>query len=62
MRKTGSLSDAGNWRFGYGLSLTSAIALVHLLKLSHELKRVNEPAPCFGRTDTIVSAALVAKF
>lgn len=40
----------------------AASARILSLKLSHELKRVNGPAPGFGRTDTIVSAALVAKF
>jgi putative salt-induced outer membrane protein len=56
------LSDAGNWRFTNGIGVTSALTRIFSLKLSHELKRVNEPAPGFRKTDTLLSAALVAKF
>ena len=39
-----------------------AINKILSLKASHTLAYLNEPVPGFGKTDTITSIALVAKF
>ena len=56
------LSDASNWRFSNVLSVTAGLSTIFSLKASHTFAYVNEPPPGFGSTDTITSAALVAKF
>lgn len=56
------LGTPANWRLQNGLSVTVAISRLLSVKVSHEVKQLNRPVAGFGRTDTIVSAALVAKF
>jgi putative salt-induced outer membrane protein len=56
------LGELGNWRLQNGISLTVTVSRLLSLKLSHELKRLNRPVPGFRSTDTVLAAALVAKF
>lgn len=56
------LAEADAWRYTNALALSAAISRLFSLKVSHTLSYLHEPVPGFGRTDTIVSAALVAKF
>ena len=57
-----SLSQGGDWRFDNTAALTAKITTKFSLKVSHITHVVNLPTPGFKRTDTIASAALVAKF
>jgi putative salt-induced outer membrane protein len=50
------------WRYANTLALTAGLSRLFSLKLSHALSYLNAPVPGFRKTDTIVSAALVAKF
>jgi putative salt-induced outer membrane protein YdiY len=59
---TTDISEAGNWRLQNGASLTVTVTRILSARLGHELKRINRPVPGFGRTDTTLSAALVARF
>lgn len=59
---TTDLGDLENWRFQNGIALTTTMTRVLSLRVQHELKRINRPVPGFRPTDTILSAALVAKF
>ncbi len=56
------LEDSDNWRFTNTAALSVAINSVFSLKVSHALSYLNEPVVGFEKTDTITSAALVAKF
>jgi putative salt-induced outer membrane protein len=57
-----SFSDSSDWRVANTFSVTVAMTKVFSLKASHNLAYLNEPVPGFGKTDTITSIALVAKF
>jgi len=57
-----SFSDSSDWRVANTFSISVAINKVFSLKASHVLAYLNEPVPGFGKTDTITSIALVAKF
>lgn len=57
-----SLSTASDWRFDNAAALTAKVNAIMSLKLSHVTHVVNLPTPGFKKTDTILSAALVAKF
>jgi putative salt-induced outer membrane protein YdiY len=59
---TASLDDQVDWRFGNALAFTTTVNRVFSVKLSHELKFVNRPVLGFEKTDTVLSAALVARF
>lgn len=59
---TTDISETGNWRLQNGASVTVTVTRILSARLGHELKRINRPVPGFGRTDTTLSAALVAKF
>ena len=59
---TTDVSETRNWRLQNGVNLTVTVTRILSARLGHELKRINRPVPGFGRTDTTVSAALVAKF
>lgn len=59
---TASLDDGEDWRLGNTLSLATELNNLFSVKLTHELKFANRPAPGFKKTDTILSAALVASF
>ena len=50
------------WRYANTLALSTGLSRLFSLKLSHALSYLNAPVPGFRKTDTIVSAALVAKF
>lgn len=55
-------SDASDWRFRNKLAVTASLTGLLSVKLGWGVEYVNRPAPGFGKTDTITSAALVAKF
>jgi putative salt-induced outer membrane protein len=57
-----SFKDSSDWRIANTFSVTVAINKTFSLKASHNLAYLNEPVPGFGKTDTITSVALVAKF
>lgn len=57
-----ALGEPGNWRLQNSLHLTVTMMPRLSVRLAHELKRVNRPVVGFRPTDTVVSAALVARF
>jgi putative salt-induced outer membrane protein len=57
-----SLSHGDDWRLDNTAALTAKLTTKVSLKLSHVTHVVNLPTPGFKKTDTILSAALVAKF
>lgn len=59
---TEDLADSKDWRFSNAASLSAGLTTLFSLKLSHKIERLNLPAPGKKKTDTITSAALVAKF
>lgn len=59
---TADVTALDNWRLQNGLNLTLGMTRLLSVRLAHELKRVNRPVPGFRTTDTLLSAALVAKF
>ena len=59
---TESFKDSKDWRFSNAASVTAGLTTVLSVKISHVLQRLNEPVPGKKKTDTITSAALVAKF
>jgi putative salt-induced outer membrane protein len=62
LRVVASLEDGSDWRLDQAASLTAQVTSRVSLKLSHVVRFVNAPVAGFEKTDTIVSAALVAKF
>lgn len=56
------LGSGGDWRYRNTLALSAGLSRAFSLKVSHALSYLNEPVPGFEKTDTIVSAALVATF
>jgi putative salt-induced outer membrane protein len=59
---TEDLSDTANWILRNVASVSASMTSVFSLKLSYGLVYANEPVPGFKKTDTITSAAVVAKF
>ena len=59
---TTSLQDGEDWRFRNALAVTASLTRRVSIKLSHELNFANAPAAGFGRTDTVLAAALVVRF
>ena len=59
---TEDFSDTHHWIFRNGTSVTATLTKLLSLKASWALIYNNEPPPGFGKTDTVTSAALVAKF
>lgn len=57
-----ALAEPGNWRLQNSLNLTVTMTRRLSVRLAHELKRLNRPVPGFRKTDTVLSAALVARF
>jgi putative salt-induced outer membrane protein len=57
-----AFGEAGNWRLQNRLNLTVTMTRRLSVRLAHELKRVSRPVPGFRRRDTVLSAALVARF
>lgn len=56
------LEDTGNWRLVNAGALTADVSAVLAVKLSFAILYSNEPVPGFGKRDTTLSAAVVAKF
>jgi putative salt-induced outer membrane protein YdiY len=54
--------EDGTWRLNHAIALTARIAAMFSLKVSNQLRFVDEPVPGFERTDSITSAALVLGF
>jgi putative salt-induced outer membrane protein len=54
--------DRDAWRYANTLAVSAGLSRLFSLKLSHTLAYLHEPVPGFRKTDTILSAALVAKF
>jgi len=59
---TANLQDGPDWRFGDTLAVSASLNGTFSLKLSYQVKYLNRPVPGFEKTDTIASAAIVAKF
>lgn len=59
---TRDLKDSRDWRFADKVSLSAGLTTVLAVKLSYAWLTLNEPVPGKEKTDTITSAALVAKF
>ena len=56
------LNTGDDWRFTNEVAVTAALSTRLSLKVSHKLSYLNQPVPGFRKTDSIVSAALVANF
>lgn len=56
------LESGENWRVANEVALSAALNSLFSLKLSHQLRHLNDPVQGFRRTDTITSAAVVASF
>ena len=59
---TADLGNAANWRLQNSANVTVTVTRLLSFKLGHELRRTNQPVPGFRTTDTVLSAALVARF
>jgi putative salt-induced outer membrane protein YdiY len=59
---TTPLEEVHAWRLNNQLSMTTSLTDLFSVKISHTLNYLNRPVPGFRRTDSIVAAALVAKF
>lgn len=57
-----SLSDGNDWRLGHTAAVAAKLTTLFSLKVSHNIRFVNDPPPGFEKTDTITAVALVAKF
>jgi putative salt-induced outer membrane protein len=57
-----SFSHGNDWRFDNSAAVAAKLTTVLSLKVSHVTHVVNLPTPGFKKTDTIASAAIVAKF
>ena len=56
------LNTGDDWRFTNEVAVTAAISTRLSLKVSHRLSYLNRPVPGFRKTDTTLSAAMVASF
>lgn len=59
---TFNLNDGEDWRFANAAYIAAKLNTIFSLKLTYAITYLNNPVPGFGKTDTITSAALVAKF
>lgn len=57
-----NLSEGSDWRFANTVYVAAKLTTIFSLKFSNAVTYLNEPVVGFGKTDTITSAALVAKF
>lgn len=57
-----NLTDTKDWRLAHTAALTASLTARFALKLSHSLLRLNTPPTGKKKTDTVIAAALVAKF
>jgi putative salt-induced outer membrane protein len=62
LRFTADLGEAENWRLHNAAAVTVTMTRLFTLRVAHELKRNNRPVPGFRATDTMLAAALVARF
>ena len=56
------LNTGDDWRFTNEITTSAALSTRLSLKVSHKLSYLNQPVLGFRKTDTILSAALVANF
>ena len=61
-RLTANLQDGPDWRLDDTVAVSASLNRTLSLKLSYQVKYLNRPVPGFEKTDTIASAAIVAKF
>lgn len=59
---TANLQDGPDWRFTDTVAVSASLNRTLSLELSYQVKHLNRPVPGFEKTDTIASAAIVAKF
>ena len=59
---TFNLNDGEDWRFANIAYIAAKLNTILSLKFSYAVAYLNNPVPGFGKTDTITSAAVVAKF
>lgn len=59
---TENLNDTEDWRLAHTAALTASLTARFALKLSHSLLRLNTPPSGKKKTDTVIAAAVVAKF
>lgn len=59
---TFNLNDGDDWRFGNVAYIAAKLNTILSLKFSYGVAYLNNPVLGFGKTDTITSAAVVAKF
>ena len=59
---TADLNTGDDWRFTNEVAASAALSTRLSLKVSHKLSYLAKPVPGFRKTDTILSAALVANF
>lgn len=59
---TANLQDRADWRATDTAALSASLNSTLSLRLSYALKFLNRPVPGFKKTDSVVSAALVARF
>ena len=57
-----NLEEGSDWRIVNTGSVTAEIVKAIALKLSFAILYANEPVPGFSKRDTLISAAIVAKF
>jgi putative salt-induced outer membrane protein len=57
-----NLNDGDDWRFANAVYIAAKINTIFSLKLTNTLSYLNNPVPGFEKTDTVTSAAIVAKF
>lgn len=57
-----NLNDGEDWRFANIAYVAAKLNTIFSLKFSYAIAYLNNPVPGFGKTDTITSAAVVAKF
>jgi putative salt-induced outer membrane protein YdiY len=62
LRFNQSLSDGDDWRIGHIAAVSAKLTTLLSLKFSHAIRYRHAPPPGFESTDTITSAAVVAKF
>lgn len=59
---TFNLNDGADWRFANVVYVAAKMTSIFSLKVSQGVAYLNQPVPGFEKTDTVTSAALVAKF
>ena len=57
-----NVEDTDDWRLANTAAITARLTTMFSLKFSNTITYLNEPVPGFEETDTITTAAIVAKF